>query len=50
MTRRPRLLRTALVLGLCMATVAYSSGSSAWWSAVAGLLVAGVVWALGALL
>lgn len=43
-------LRLALVLGLCTATVAYSSGATAWWSVLAGLLVAALVWALAALL
>lgn len=43
-------LRSPLVLGLCTAFLAYSSGVSAWWSVLAGLLVAGLVWALAALL
>lgn len=43
-------LRIALVLGLCASALAYSSGVSAWWSVVAGLLTAGLVWALAALL
>lgn len=47
MTRR---LRLALVFGLCASALAYSSGVSACWSLVAGLLVAGLVWALAALL
>lgn len=43
-------LRLALIFGLCIAVVAYSGGATAWWSVVAGLLVAGLVWALAALL
>ena len=43
-------LRVPLVLGLCTAVLAYSSGVSAWRSVLAGLLVAGLVWALAALL
>lgn len=43
-------LRLALILGLCMSALTYSSGVPAWWSVLAGLLVAGLVWALAALL
>lgn len=43
-------LRLALVFGPCASALAYSSGTSAWWSVAAGLLVAGLVWALAALL
>lgn len=50
MSARPAQLRTALALGLCAAVLAYSSGVSAWWSVVAGLLVAGLAYALAALL
>lgn len=43
-------LRLALVIGLSIAVVAYTGGATAWWSIAAGLLVAGLVWALAALL
>lgn len=43
-------LRLALVFGLSIAVVAYSGGATAWWSVLAGLLVAGLVWALATLL
>lgn len=43
-------LRLALIFGLSVAVVAYSGGATAWWSVLAGLLVAGLVWALAALL
>jgi hypothetical protein len=43
-------LRVPLVLGLCVAVLVYSSGVSAWWSVLAGLLVAGLAWVLAALL
>lgn len=43
-------LRLALIVGLSIAVVAYSGGATAWWSVLAGLLVAGLVWALTALL
>lgn len=43
-------LRIPLVSGLCAAVLAYSSGVSAWWSVLAGLLVAGLAYAVAALL
>lgn len=43
-------LRAPLVSGLCTSVLAYSSGVTAWWSIAAGLLVAGLAWALAALL
>lgn len=50
MSARPVQLRTAFVLGLCAAVLAYSSGVSASWSALAGLLAAGLAYAVFALL
>lgn len=50
MSARPVQLRVSLVLGLCAAVLAYSSGVSAWWSAWAGLITAGLTYALAALL
>lgn len=43
-------LRVSLVLGLCTSVLAYSSGVSAWRSVWAGLITAGLVYALAALL
>jgi hypothetical protein len=43
-------LRIPIVCGLCAFFLTYSSGVSVWWSAVAGLLVAGLAWAVRALL
>lgn len=43
-------LRVPLVLGLCTAVLAYSSGVSAWWSVLAGLIAAGLAYAVTALL
>lgn len=50
MSARPVQLRVALVFGLCVAVLAYSSGVIAWWSVWAGLITAGLVYALTALL
>lgn len=50
MSTRPVQLRVALVLGLCAAVLAYSSGVSAWWSVWAGLIAAGLAYAAAALL
>jgi hypothetical protein len=47
---RPVHLRIALVFGLCAAVLTYSSGVSAWWSVLAGLIAAGLAYALAALL
>lgn len=50
MTARPVQLRIALVSGLCVAALVYSSGTSAWWSVLAGLIAAGLAYAVLALL
>ena len=43
-------LRIPLILGLCTSVLTYSSGVSAWWSVLAGLIAAGLAYALAALL